>query len=379
MCMKFNIFSSCKHQANKKVDGVVIPIASTSFNLREEYASAFRTESYNEFWARVLDLTLDHGAALKPSHESSSSSSSSSSTAAARLPSYRLFAEHLLDPDQATITEILADARKHCHPEVHFLLSEYYSETANASLLFSLILKDIERIRARYRPFKAVLRSLVSDNPPPQHSIQAIDKYLAEVSKTFNPFHFLASSQRQFRMVQGGSADLLKQLEASRKKAKAKLRLVNWLKRAFGFSLIIITASTAVIGALIVVHALMALVALPALLPVTMSSRVGRAVAQLDVAAKGTYILNRDLDTVSRLVARLQDEVEHVATLLRMCEEERRRVRRGRLVQEVVREVQRKDVSFRKQLDELEEHLYLCFMTINRARRMVMTEVLCVK
>lgn len=106
-----------------------------------------------------------------------------------------------------------------------------------------------------------------------------------------------------------------------------------------------------------------------------MSSRwLRRALAQLDVATKGAYILNRDLDTVGRLVDRVQDELENVLALLRLCLE-MAGDRRRRVTAEVVRQLKKSDVSFKQKLDELEEHLYLCFMTINKARNLVIKEV----
>ncbi|XP_008794309.2 UPF0496 protein 3 [Phoenix dactylifera] len=368
MHMKFSIFRSCKHQARRGKCEAGAPISSASFNLCEEYANTFRTESYIEFWARVLDLTLAHGAALKPRE----------SSAAARLPSDRLFAEHLLDPDQPTVTRILSHVRRHGHPETHVLLSDYYAETANASLLCGLLLKEIEQLRLRYRPLKATLNSLISSGQS-RLSLQAIDPYLGDLSKTLGPFDSLGSSQCQFRAVQDGSANLLKRLESSRKKARAKLRCINHLKRGLAIFLIVLTASTSALGVCMALHALVAVVALPTFLSappwLASAGSLARVLAQFDAAAKGTYILNRELDTISRLVARLHDEVEHLLALLRLCCERHDGGRR-RLTQEVVRQIRKNDASFNQQLDELEEHLYLCFMTINKARSLVMKEVL---
>nr|XP_010933135.1 UPF0496 protein 3 [Elaeis guineensis] len=369
MHMKFSIFRDCKRQARRDKCEVVAPISSASFNLCEEYANTFRTESYNEFWARVLDLTLVQGAALK----------SRESSAAARLPSDRLLAEHLLDPDQPTVTKILAHVRRHCHPETHVLLSDYYAETANASLLCGLLLKAIEQLRLRYRPLKATLNSLIS-NGQSRLSLPAIDHYLADLSTILTPSNSLGSSQCQFRAVQDGSANLLKRLESRRKKAKAKLRFINHLKRGLAIFLIALTASTSALGVCMALHALVAVVALPTFLSASSSwlastGWLARVLAQLDAATKGTYILNRELDTISRLVARLHDEVEHMLALLRLCCERHGGGRR-RLTQEVVRQIWKNDASFNQQLDELEEHLYLCFMTINKARSLVMKEVL---
>lgn len=91
----------------------------------------------------------------------------------------------------------------------------------------------------------------------------------------------------------------------------------------------------------------------------------------MDMAVKGAYIVERDFDTISRMVQRAHDEIEHGRNMVRMVLEERRR----KLVREVAREVVEGDEEFMEQLEELEEHVYLCMITINRSRRLVAQEI----
>ncbi|KAM0930203.1 hypothetical protein ACQ4PT_000982 [Festuca glaucescens] len=94
--------------------------------------------------------------------------------------------------------------------------------------------------------------------------------------------------------------------------------------------------------------------------------------AAVDAAARGAYILGRDLDTVSRMVRRAHDELEHGRDMARIA------VAAGAhggerpplLLQEVAREEECGE-DLRCQLEELEEHACLCLLTINRSRRIV--------
>lgn len=362
----------------------------TNVDVREEYANAFRTESYDEFWTRVLALNVAE----------STSSRTIGSTTADRLPSYRLFAEHLLDPDQPTIDRVLALARN--SPENHILLSDYFSETTDASILCGLLLKDIDRTRADYRSLKATITGLEATYlsqtillTPSLETISVMSKcsvvrlshlslgnnfpiILTRLTKFFNsanPFASTASTQRRFQAVKTGCTQLLKRLESSRDEARAKLHIIEKVKHGSAIFLVALTIS---LTAIIVAHALALTVAVPCLIAASLelasAKKLTKFSAQLDVAAKGAYILNRDLDTISRLVARLHDELEHVRAMVGFWLEqgEERLQAKG----EVARQLKMNNSSFRQQLDELEEHLYLCLMTINRARNLVVKEIL---
>ncbi|RWR91688.1 UPF0496 protein [Cinnamomum micranthum f. kanehirae] len=329
---------------------------ATTLDLREEYANAFRTESYLEFWTRVLDLTSDDVATRN----------SMESTAAARLPSYRLFAEYLLDPDQPTVTKILALAQPQSRPENHSLLSDYFSKTAEASLLCSLLLKDIEQTRHQYRLLKTALRL-------PENHFPEVANELASIANTLNPFDSSTPSPHRFRAVHAACAGLLKRLESRRDKTQARVKLAKGWKRSLAIGLVVLTASVATFAFVMGAHILIVFVSVPALLPAS-ARRLARMSAQLDAATKGAYILNRDLDTMSRLVDRVHDELEHLRSIVQFCME--RQEDRVQMIQGVLHELRKNSLSFTNQLDELEEHLYLSFMTINRARNLVMKEVM---
>ncbi|XP_031275682.1 UPF0496 protein At3g49070 [Pistacia vera] len=333
----------------------------TGLDVREEYAHAFRTESYNEFWTRVLALSNGNSTTKCIPIES---------TTAARLSSYRLFAEQLLDPDQPTVTHILSLKK------AHSLLTNYFSQTAEASLLCSLLFKNIDNIREKYQCFKTVIQSLENAHFLPSNNLLCIITRLTELSNLSNPLTSSAPSHCRVRIIQAGCLKLLKQFESSRDKARTKLRLINASKHGSAIFLVALTASLTVIVAS---HALALLIVAPSLIAasveLTSTRRLARVSAQLDVAAKGTYILNRDLDTISRLVVRLNDELEHMRSMVKFWLE---RGEGGRLQAsgEVARQLKKNDASFSQQLDDLEEHLYLCFMTINRSRNLVLKEIL---
>ncbi|KAL7146299.1 hypothetical protein ABFS83_06G031700 [Erythranthe nasuta] len=328
-------------------------------NLREEYANAFRTESYNDFWSNVLALNKG----VLTTHKSLGS------TTAARLPSYRLFAEHLLDPDQSTVARILGLTRT--HPKIYSLMTDYFSNTSDASHLCGLLLKDIDRMRRRYKSVK----------DPPQNGSGQETNHLPIVLTRMtifsrsNPFCPLAPSMSRFQAVQSSSSSLLKQLELRRDKTHAKIRRLKKLKFGSAVFLVALTASLLVIVA---AHALVLLVAAPGVMTASLElisiEKLARWSAQLDAAAKGTYILIRDLDTISRLVTRLNNELEHVEALMKLWLE--RGDDRLQASEEVACQLKKNDQSFVEQLDELEEHLYLCFMTINRARNLVTKEII---
>lgn len=295
------------------------------------------------------------------------------STTAARLPSYRLFAEHLLDPDQPSATRILTLTQN--RPKTRTLLSDYFSQTANASLLCGLLLKDIDRTRVKYRSFRASFQALEIGHFSDGNQISGILTCSLEFSNSTNPFKPTAPSSSKVGVIQAGCCELLKRLESSRNKLRSKLQIMSSLQHGSGIFLVALTASLTIIVAS---HALALLVAAPGLVAVSLelasTRRLARESAQLDAAAKGTYILNRDLDTISRLVARLNDELEDMCAMVKfwLAGGEDRLQASG----EVARQLKKNDANFAQQLDEVEEHLYLCFMTINRARSLVVKEIL---
>ncbi|KAG9159270.1 hypothetical protein Leryth_026495 [Lithospermum erythrorhizon] len=331
-------------------------------DLREEYANAFRTESYNLFWGRILALST-RADSPKPV----------GSTTAARLSSYRLFVDHLLDPDQPTVTSILK-LKQFTRPDYHALFIDYFSQTADASLLCSLLLKDVDNMRVKHKSLKGTLNMLQSTQHSKITHLPLISSQLTELCKSFNPFTKSASFPIRFKIVQTSCSELLKRLESCRDKTRAKLHLISKFKRGSAIFLVALTAS---LTAIVATHALAILLAAPAMIAASFelasATKLARLYAQLDVAAKGTYILIRDLDTISRLVERLNDELEHMHAIVLLW------LDRGedglQASGEVTRHLKVNDMSFTEQLDELEEHLYLCFMTINRARNLVIKEI----
>ncbi|KAF8027764.1 hypothetical protein BT93_E0631 [Corymbia citriodora subsp. variegata] len=341
--------------------GPEVPGPEAGLDLREEYAHAFRTESYNEFWARVLALSDDGPPPRDPA----------GSTTAARLPSYRLFAEHLLEPDQPAVIRILDLAR--IRPAQKSLLADYFSETAKASLLCGALLKGVDRTRVQYRSLKSALRSLGNSQFGSSNQFPSILTRLAKFSDFEDPLNLSASSTPQIQSTQAGCSTLLSRLESGRNKAKAKLKTISKLQHGSATVLIAVTASLAII---IMAHGLAILVAAPAIAAASFemgsAKRWRKVLAQLDAAAKGTYILKRDMDTISRLVARINDELEHMRAMVRFWLD-----RGGNKIQAGGKAaLGENECNFAVQLDELEEHLYLCFMTINRARNLVVKELL---
>ncbi|ESW32629.1 hypothetical protein PHAVU_001G003900 [Phaseolus vulgaris] len=337
-------------------------------SVNEEYLEAFRTKSYMEICNKAQ---VGLGKTTTKMLTSSSSSSSSSSA----VPLCMQLTEYLLDPRQETIANISQRLK------LHRLLVEYFEATLEACRFCDTILEAIHSVRLAYRRIARIAKlSKIANNHDQTHR-DTIYRELSSFASQTNPFS--AVSTLQFRDIHDKCVELLNRLKQTRRKIRRRLKLKRVCKKVGGIALV--ASHCVVLAGLLVIafHSVVGVVVAPSILGGLVGllakrggGRVGcrgseRVCEQLDVAAKGIYIVINDLDTMSRMVKRLEDEVEH----RKMVAEVGARNGKWEIVKQVMREFHERDSSFVEQLEELEGHIYLCFLTTNRSRRLLVQTI----
>ncbi|KAA8537486.1 hypothetical protein F0562_027094 [Nyssa sinensis] len=331
------------------------------FNVNEEYMEVFRTKSYIEMWSKV------QGQLRRSSLDRLSSSSS--------LPLNIHLSESLLEPQQETVIPILEGSN------LYHLLVKYFEASQEACFICELLLQSVHQTRNHYRKIKRVIKLAKRVYDPADYT--AIFKELSSFASLKNPFSVI--NAQEFHDIHDSHGFLLQRLTSKRRKVKRRAKFTRFCKK-IGLGFVISYSALAIALLVLALHSVVGIVAAPGLIASCLFSvkrgrklakrglktrKLERLGAQLEVAAKGVYILINDFDTMSRLVRRLHDEIEHRRELADMC------VRNGKsgVLKEVVGEFQIHESCFLEQLKELEDRIYLSLLTINKSRMLVIQEI----
>ncbi|TYH18696.1 hypothetical protein ES288_A05G293500v1 [Gossypium darwinii] len=334
-----------------------------SLNVNDEYLSALRTKSYLEFSSKAQILA----------NESSSS--------------FKFF--QLLEPCPDTISSsILKSTILSEMPELKTLILDYFDISAEASKICGHLLTKINQIQRNYHFIQRALDLFDDCYHSPDNMRQVLsdfNSFLALKNPFSNPI------KHDFEIINEKYSSILRHLKSKKRKVTRKIKLIKFIHKTSGICLTTACGLLVIIAIVIAAHTLAPLLMAPSILafvpekllkkkkqvlkklPCLNCGFLRKVGEQLDVAAKGTYILNRDFDTLSRLVSRLNDEVEHKKEMIGVCLERQREDHRFCL--QIVKELKKSHGGFWKQLEELEEHVYLCLVTINRVRALVIKEM----
>ncbi|CAA3020831.1 Hypothetical predicted protein [Olea europaea subsp. europaea] len=343
----------------------------TKSNVDEEYKEAFRTNSFIEICEKV------QGQLERKSTDNGTSSSSSSKNV--------YLSEFLHEPRQETLAYMIENS------ELHQLLVNYFEISLEASRLCELLLKNVHKVSANYRVIKTTIKQMKQVPDGASRSTDdkclAVYRNLASLVMLKNPLSTI--TPLQFHEIHENHSLFLHRLISKCGKAKRRTKVRKCINKIMRYVLVGAWGVLVIPLLILAIHSMIGIVAAPAVLFVlgslslylkklkvakkkskkTPNERLGM---QLDIAARGVYILINDFDTISRLVQRLHDELEHEKFLADIC------VRKGKneILKEVLREFQIHGSSFLEQLEELEKQIYLCFLDMNRSRRLLFEEMI---
>ncbi|CAL5067706.1 unnamed protein product [Urochloa decumbens] len=294
----------------------------------------------------------------------------------------------LLDTHQDLISPMLHNMVIHqrTSSEIELAMAGYFDASAEASEMCRQLLRNIKSTQSNYQSMDSFLASM-SESDGTANTSSTL-----EPSVRSNPFCTMTRSN--FRQIHDRYSSILQRIRSSHRRVTRKLRMVKAIKKLSKTCVLMAcgAAAAAAIGAaahllffgLLVIGPAAAGLCTAALKRAARTARKRRRCGwttsselmglreQLDTAAKGTYVLGRDLDTVSHLVARLSDGIERENAMARRCEE---RSGERSAVMEMVSELRSSCSSSRRLADELEEHVCLCLATIHRARLLVIQEI----
>ncbi|KAG8081984.1 hypothetical protein GUJ93_ZPchr0014g46614 [Zizania palustris] len=299
--------------------------------------------------------------------------------------------EALFDPQQDVIPEELQKfMHRRTSSEVELAMAGYFDAIVEASEICRQLLTNIKNTQSNYHSMESFLAS-ISDSVDDATATAATATATTTPLPALKPFAvrsnpFSAATRSNFKRIHDRYSSVLHAIKSSHGKVARKLKVVRAVKKLSRTCLVVACGAAAGVAIGVAAHLLFFSLLLGpaamALCPVALKRRVKRRQSrtrslqqlqeQLDTAAKGTYVLGRDLDTVSHLVARLSDGIERENAMARCCVE---RVEGSFPVQEMVTELRRSCSCSRKLAEELEEHVCLCLATIHRARVLVITEI----
>ncbi|CAD6338292.1 unnamed protein product [Miscanthus lutarioriparius] len=355
----------------------------------EEYDRAFKSKSFLDLWShahRHLMHTFS-SASFKLSSSSKSGgvkddNEPDAASAAAALEqscSYTVLDDFVLEPSP----EVLGRERRRRRRRVERLLIEYFDVTQEACEACSSLLAAIGAARRHQLTLRRLLHRLEEDNDGggSDDPATARDAVAAHV-RLDNPLS--PGRLAGFHEVHGRCGPLAARLASAQSRLRRLARAMRVARGTAAAALVAACAAAVVAAVVFAAHAVVGVGAVSAAVGAGPATAVRWAAervsprqyalagAAVDAAARGAYIVGRDLDTVSRMVRRAHDELEHGRDVARIAV-------RGRgerpLMQEVAREEAECEEDLRAQLQELEEHVCLCLITINRSRRMVAHEM----
>ncbi|KAF8715566.1 hypothetical protein HU200_027225 [Digitaria exilis] len=293
----------------------------------------------------------------------------------------------LLGNHQDLISPMLQNMAVHrrTYPEIELAMVGYFDASAEASEMCRQLLGKIRSTQSNYESMDSFLASMSSDGTA---STASSDQPAALVRS--NPFCTMTRSN--FRQIHDRYSSILQSIRSSHRRVARKLKVAMAVKKLWRTCLAMACGGAAIAAAahLLFLGMLIGPVAAGLICPtvalkrrLTAARKKKRSTSwttsllrlreQLDTAAKGTYVLGRDLDTVTHLVLRLSDGIERENAMAWRCVET---VGDSRCpVEEMVSELRRSCSSSRRLADELEEHVWLCLATIQRARLLVIQEI----
>ncbi|KAH0921982.1 hypothetical protein HID58_022000 [Brassica napus] len=320
-------------------------------SVNEEYQEAFRTNSYLEIRTKAEDqLGITFSSKLSSPSPTTSPSSSSD------LSFHSHFTDYLLDPPQETLDALMQDT------SFHYLLAKFFDFSSDACDVCESLLQCIQQIKINHMKLKRVIKigkRVCNGAKTPECSREnlcaLIFQELSRYALLKNPLYCIIN-ETQF-------------------------------PRLGSYSLVISHIAIVITLLTVALHSILGVLAAPALLGLCCllrkkktkrkmknksktDTKLENLGAQMDIAAKGTFIMMNDLDTLSRLAGRLCDEIEHRKAVAAMC------AKSGKVevLKEALRVFNGHEERFSELLQELEEHLYLCFHTINISRRLVLAQ-----
>ncbi|GMI78150.1 hypothetical protein like AT3G19330 [Hibiscus trionum] len=348
------------HSQGNSTDGT--PRSSTtqlspSFNLSHEYTRALQTNSYNEIRSRIEDHV--HVAIDTEGTEDS----------------HQLYLSQVLQPDRESVHQAL----RHTNPKATLtrLVSTYFDHSEDISTLCLRLYRCISCARKLYAPITELLQVFPNDlNSINQSQCDwAFDTFL-QFDSLENPFP--SRDSHNFKEMRRSFSQLKEQLDQRLHKSRSRGRILHRATTRSAICLIGTVVGVAVTAVVISTHALAAIVGLFAtpLCPIYVPSHVQKKhiarAAQLDAAVSGTFFHIKDLDTIVCLVEWLHESIERDKELIRFGLERGREIYP---IHEVVKQLNNNHSKIFDQLQELEEHICLCFNAVNKSRAKLLEQI----